>query len=432
MGCVILYPLSMCPKNLFFSILIVSAFFPVLAGASGALSWEDCIAKAAESNPDILSARSTLKSTDFKAKAAWNGFLPQVSGSASYNSGNMSSSSFGNLSTDTYSATVNVEQNLFSGFSDTGKVHQGMANRDASRSGLDNIKVKTSYNLKSAFASLLYAQDNSKLADDITKRREENAMLVELRFEGGMENQGSALLSKAFLEQARYDKHQAVRSIDVSRQQLAQVLGMEDFSSIKITGKIPIAEPVKDPNILEIATQNPEYLQAVAKEKAAKAGITISRAQFFPQLEVFAMASRQGNKNSSASNNTTYGANVSVPIFNGLNNYFTMRSSQSDYITAKHNKDSIEEQILPKLKQAHADFLDAYEKLKVDKAFLQAAIIRAEISRNKYKNGLLSFEDWDIIENDLINKQKTVLLSEKNLYLAEAAWVQAQGKGVIP
>ena len=53
-------------------------------------------------------------------------------------------------------------------------------------------------------------------------------------------------------------------------------------------------------------------------------------------------------------------------------------------------------------------------------------------SRNKYNNGLQSFEDWDGIENDLITRQKTSLLSSRQRIVAEANWEQAQGKGVIP
>jgi hypothetical protein len=44
----------------------------------------------------------------------------------------------------------------------------------------------------------------------------------------------------------------------------------------------------------------------------------------------------------------------------------------------------------------------------------------------------MSFEDWDRIENDLIQRQKTVLQSQRDRVTAEAAWEQAQGKGVIP
>jgi hypothetical protein len=49
-----------------------------------------------------------------------------------------------------------------------------------------------------------------------------------------------------------------------------------------------------------------------------------------------------------------------------------------------------------------------------------------------YNNGLITFTDWDIIENDLILRQKSLLQTERDRVVAEAAWEQVQGLGVIP
>ena len=74
----------------------------------------------------------------------------------------------------------------------------------------------------------------------------------------------------------------------------------------------------------------------------------------------------------------------------------------------------------------------AIERLKVDESFRAAAIARAEIARRKYNNGLLSFEDWDIIENDLIFRQKNYLSSLQTRVTSEAAWERDRGTGAIP
>jgi len=395
------------------------------------MTWSDCVKKTAEKNPEIQSAAATLKSSQAKAKAAYSGFLPQISGDVNYNSGNFSAGSSGSYTTNTYSASVSASQNVFAGFHDKALVDQTAANAQASGSNLENTKVKVSYDLKSAFAELLYAQNNSRLQEDIIKRRKENAGMVGLRFEAGMENKGNSLLSDALLGQARYDKRQADRSIEVARQQLAKVIGTEESGAIKIAGEIPTAEPAKLTTVLDIVFENPQYRSAVAQEKAAKAGVTLAKSSFSPTLDFSATAAKQGNSWSMANNNTTYGFNFGIPIFNGANNYFTLKSSQQDLLKAKTSRENIENDLVAKLKRYHADFVDAFEKLKVDRIFLEAATLRANIARNKYQNGLLSFDNWDIIENDLISKQQAVIRSERALYMAEAAWMQAQGKGVF-
>lgn len=404
----------------------------VTISAKESVTWNDCLEVASKSNPDIQSAKSTLSSSEYKAKAAYSNFLPQVTGNVNYNSGDFSAGSSGSFSTSTSSASVMASQNLFAGFHDKANIDQTAANRDANVASLNNVKVQVSFDLKLAYASLLYAQDYSRLGDEIIKRRKENADLVNLRFEGGMENKGSLLLSNAFLGQAKYEKLQADHSIESASQQLAKVLGTDDSKRMKISGKIPISVPPKDPNFDEIALATPDYQQKIAKEKAAKAGVLLATSSFLPTVDLSATASKQGSNWPPNNDNTTVSVNVGVPIFNGANNYFTLRSSKSDHAAAKYNRTSSEYLQLSKLKQTYMDFLDAIQKLEVDKNFLEAATVRAEIARNRYKNGLINFDDWDIIENDLITKQKTVLQSEKQLYLAEAAWVQAMGKGVLP
>jgi outer membrane protein TolC len=124
--------------------------------------------------------------------------------------------------------------------------------------------------------------------------------------------------------------------------------------------------------------------------------------------------------------------NLSVPLFSGGRDYYTTKSAAASLEAVSSNRDNVERQLLVRLKQTYASYVESEEKLKVDQAFLEAAILRAEIARSRYNNGLMSFEDWDRIENDLIQRQKTVLQSQRDRVTAEAAWEQAQGKGVIP
>ena len=57
--------------------------------------------------------------------------------------------------------------------------------------------------------------------------------------------------------------------------------------------------------------------------------------------------------------------------------------------------------------------------------------MRAEVARNKYKNGFITFEEWDIVETDLITRQKEVINSQKNRIIRQSIWEQAQSIGVF-
>ncbi len=409
------------------------------AHAGEKLTWEECVAIAAKNNPDVRSAREQVSSSEVLAKAAYSGFMPKVVASANVTRGN--SYSFPQLGSvplatpagdnTVSSGSVSVNQNIFAGFKDASLVEQTAANRDLSRASLDSTRVQVSYDLKSSFANLLYSQKYVTLAESIMKRREENAGLVELRFESGTENKGSVMLSNAFVGQARYDKTVAKNDTNVSRQQLARVLGLSDSKEFEIAGGVPLMEPGTEPDLKNIVVETPAHRQSVAQEQASEAGVSLARANFFPTFDLTGTISAQGNNSFPDTSKRSLMLNLSLPVFSGGSDYYNYKSAGALYASSSYNRMSVDQKLLPTLKEAFRVYTQAVEKVKVDRAFVEAAEVRAEIARAKYNNGLLSFEDWDIIENDLITKQKTYLLSERDRVLAEAAWEKAAGRGVI-
>jgi len=405
----------------------------VSAEAGELLTWEACVVQASQNNPELLAAQASLRSSEYQAKVAGSGFLPQVSASVNYTDENASAPGTASSTTASYSVSVTATQNLFAGFQDKAKVAQGSANKEASQANLDSIKAKVSFDLKSAFAALLYAQNYLKLTGDIIRRREENMRLVELRFEGGRENKGSFLLSKASLSQARLDYLQAQHALQVAQEQLANALGKNRSSSeIQIIGNIPLKEPEAAVDLEQLALQTPDHRQISAQEKSAAAGVNLAQSQLYPSLNLTGTAAKQGNSWIPDNDRHSVGVSLSIPIYSGGRDYYGTRSAVSDLSAANYNRERVDQQLITKLRQSSTGFIEAVEKLKVDQSFVEAATARAEIARNKYDNGLISFEDWDIIENDLISRQKTLVQSQRDRIVSEASWEQIQGKGVIP
>jgi outer membrane protein TolC len=394
-----------------------------------ALSWQACVELAARGNPEVRAARATLEATAAQEGVARSGFFPGVSGSLGYTNGATNSA----IATHTYAASLSVSQNLFSGLSDQARVAQAAANTTGSGESLRSVKAKVSYDLKSAFEGLLYAREYADLTQDITSRRTENLRLVDLRFESGRENKGSVLLSRAYLEQARYDDLQAKHGTANARIALARTLGQDDAPAIEITGRMPLVEPADvDPDFRALASETPDLRLAAAQENAAEAGISVARAGYFPSLALSGTAGRQGPDFFPESERWSLGLNLTVPILNGGKDFYSTRAAREGWISAASGRENVDRTTQSKLAQAYHAYVEAVAKLKVDDSFRQAALTRAEIARKKYNNGLLTFEDWDVIENDLISRQKAYLTSRRDRAIAEAAWEQAQGKGVIP
>jgi outer membrane protein len=402
------------------------------------LTWSDCVREVEANNADLRTAQANLQAADANASAAYGGMYPQVSAGIGYTdtSGTVSSGSGTIGSTTyvgkTYNASLSASQNLFAGFKDTARIEQGAANRDVATASLVLAKARVSQALKSAFAGLKYAQDSVSLAASIVQRQEENLRLVELRFESGNENKGSLLLTRAGVESARLTQLQAMQAVVTARAQLAQVLGRPTTDDLAVTGDVPHADPGATPDFHQIALQTPDFAQVAAQEKSASASVTLARGGFYPSLDLTGSVGRLGSEWTPQGERRSVGLNLSVPIFSGGRDYYATRSAVASLDAASSNKQTVERSVLVSLKQAYANYVQAVEQLKVNQAFVDAAEVRAEIARAQYNNGLISFNDWSLIESDLIQRQTSYVLSQRDRIVAEASWEQVQGKGVIP
>lgn len=406
-------------KPLLILLLISSPVF----GAEKKLSWSEMVTRAKENNEELLASQRNLQSSRYQAKSAYYNYFPQLSASVSGTRGTV----------EDYGVSLTATQNVFSGFQDAGKIAQNKANLDIALASLQTAQAKVSYDLKSAVADLIYAQSYVKLAKGIMSRRELNLRLVQLRFDGGRENKGSLLLSKAYLEDAKLDYLQATQNLSVAQSRLAKVLGEEDGSPYVFEGQVPILNPsIGGPiDFHKIVLETPVYKTAIAQEDLAKASLTQSEAGFYPSLNLSASTTQYGPTWYPNQDRWSVGATLSFPLFNGGRDYFSTRGAQDTLKARTLTKSSTLKEQIVKLKEAYDGYVQAEQKMKVDSAYVEAAEAREKISRQKYNNGLSTFDEWDLIESDLIKRQKSLLLSERDRVVAEAAWEQVQGKGVL-
>src|SRR5262249_45999124 len=84
------------------------------------------------------------------------------------------------------------------------------------------------------------------------------------------------------------------------------------------------------------------------------------------------------------------------------------------------------------LAQNFKAFADAVSQVTVVQERLDATSLRYQIAQAQYRNGLISFQDFDTITTDYVNQQKNILSTKRDAVIAESNWEQAKGIGVIP
>ncbi len=390
-------------------------------------SWQRCVDTVKQNNADLLAGTDNVKSAEQTLRATYMDYLPAFE--TEYNLGRTTAAG---VNTDGSNAVIQASETFFNGFKTVYTLKQNEATIRSTKAALKTTRATVSAELVTAYEGFLYAKAFKKLTESIIDRREENLRLVTLRFESGGENKGSVLLSGANLEQARFDDLQAANATALAQRQLAKVMGIDDHASFEIDEPVPIRDPESAPDIQAMALDTPDYESASANVDTTRATIDVARATFYPALSFTAGLGKNGNDGIPLDNNTSfYGIQAKIDWFSPFGTYFKQRSATTAYHSAENTRQSTARYLLVKLETAYQAYIEGVSRFKVATAFKEAADVRAEIARAKYKNGLITFDDWDIIENGLIDREKNFVSSERDRINAESSWYQAQGKGVL-
>lgn len=417
--------------------------FPLVASAV-TLSWEEVLKFTVEGNPDLEVARREWLAAKETEESVQGRYLPSLSASTSVTrSGSLANGggfvtngvvvNSGSTINTNYLAALNFTQNIFNGLEDKSRINQAAWNTQNKFWNYISSKASVSLALKEAFANLVYAQELVELSRSILDRRESNHKLVSVRYENGRENKGSVLLAEAYLEQARLDLTKAKDSLGVAEKVLKSLMNKDHLEIVKVTGEIPLERFKSDINDFEkLALETPAYNQAHALQMASREDVKISRSAFLPDLNFTGQVNRQGDSYFPERERWSMALTLTIPLFDGFKDLGTYKSSVESSYAQESRKRSTLLSLIPKLQDTLNQAKQSDIKFSIDSKFEAAASIRAEIARKKYNNGLLTFEDWDIIENELITRQMNFLLSKKDRVIKYATWENVLGKGSIP
>ncbi|MDD5678197.1 MAG: TolC family protein [Kiritimatiellae bacterium] len=413
-------------------LLVLALLSSAAHAAEPPVTWDDCVGELIRNNPQLSAAGAAVEKARTDVKGNYSPFLPQISASGSIGKSNTELDT-GYQDSTSYQAGLSAYLNLFSGFGNVATLRRSQALLKIAEINLQATKAALSAALTQSFARLLYAQDFVRVSEIIANRRKENVNLVEMRFEAGRENKGSDLRSKAYFRQARFEVTQAQRGLKTAQQQMAATLGRHEIGILAVTGNWDSVDLPQGPDINALALQTPDYRNAETQVRAAREGVRIAYSDFYPSWSVNGAIGRSDDDSLIPKNDQwSVSTAISFPLFVGGQHWYAARGAKADQRKAEDTLLDTRNQMVSTLEDRFTAWQNAVEQIEVQNEFLRAAEVRSEIARAQYQNGLLSFEDWDLIENDLIDKQKSMLASRRDAMLARSAWEKALGTGVIP
>jgi outer membrane protein TolC len=402
----------------------------LLAGslcADDVLSWQTCFDRTVQNNLDLSIARLKLKEAEAALKSQQSVYYPEVTARASRSvSGDKADGDKNWENGESTSASLSASYTLFDGFGNRARVTKTEAELYAEKANFDQTCSNIEYDLRKAFADQLYAQELLTLTQGIAERRGDSVKLVQMRYEGGREHKGSLLLKQAQYTDALYSVGEAERSLELAQRKLSTLMKQQTVQPFRLAGELRADEPPSGVSLDELARQTPSYHSAEADLKAAEQGFIVTRSARFPKITASASLSGSGEHDLNKQGWNT-GIAVSLPLFTGG------QLSQDIIISGLKREQSrlTAEQtmltLMNSLQAALNTYRSTYAAMSVQDAQLLAADTRATVARSQYEQGLISFQDWDTIETQLITAQKNWLSSRRAADQAEAAWQNAMG-----
>ncbi|MFA5144466.1 MAG: TolC family protein [Candidatus Omnitrophota bacterium] len=410
-------------------LFVFIAYNPAIAEET--LTWQECIKEAAKNHPDLIAAQEEVKQSEAAKKITASTLYPQVDADLTASTGrtDSSGSSAGSSVADSYGYGLTGTQLIFDGTKTISNVKAAAENINASKQNFKYTSATVRYRLRSAYISLLKVQELLKITQQIYDIRRSNLELITLRYESGLEHKGALLTAEADLADAQYQILQAQRSVEVSQRQLIKEMGRIKFSPMTVKGDFKVSDTAKaKPDFETIAKNNPSLQQIIAQANAAQFSLKAAYADFYPTLSGAAGANKAGTHWSPEGDQWNLGLTLSLPIFEG-----GLRSAQVSQAKAylnqlKENERSTRDSIVLTLEQKWADLQDTIANVDVQYKTLIATEERSRIAQAEYSIGFITFDNWTIIEDNLVKQKNTYLNARANALLAEAGWIQAKGE----
>ena len=405
-------------------IAVLLPLFPVCGAAGQTLSWQDCVKEAAQNHPDLISAKENIKAKESAKTITASALYPQINSDLS-----ASTTKTGSQTSDSYGYGVSASQLIFDGFKTSANIKAGEENIKAAEQAYQFTSSEVRLLLRTAFIDLWNAQELLKITKEISKIRRDNLVLISLRYESGMEHKGALLTAEANVAQANFEIDQAERELAVAQQELSRQMGRSELSPLLVEEDLRLdAGETEKPDFEKLAAENPSFKQLVAEKNMASLNVGSARAEFFPTLSASGGADKNGSHWPPEDSSWSTGLTLSLPLFEGGKRLAQVSQARALFKQAQAEERSGRDGIILTLEQGWASLQDASETVGVRKKFLEAAQERAKIAEAQYSLGLIKFDDWIIIENDLVAAKKTFLDARTNALLAQANWAQAKGE----
>ncbi|MEO8253200.1 MAG: TolC family protein [Flavobacterium sp.] len=405
---------------------------------------EDCVKYALEHNISIRQSDLDTQSATIDKKDAFGSFLPSVSASASHSwnvglNQDITTGILQNQTTQFTSAGASVGIDIYRGLQNVNNLRKANLSIVAAKYQLKKMQQDISLNVANAYLQVLFNKENLKVQNAQLAIDNKQLNRTQELVNAGNLPKGDVLDVKATIAADNLKVINAENALLISKLSLVQLLQLDDFDNFDVADS---NELQMDQTLL---AETPTTIYNKAKQERvevkiaqtnleiAQKNVAIAKGAYQPTLRGFYnFNSRvsyadvgvrdpitgvvlgtqsppsfftQFNDNKGQS----FGAQLSVPIFNGFSTRNNVERSKVNY---ERSKITLEQQELDLQRNVYTAFTDVKGALKAYESAMEALDSRSQsynYSKERFEVGLMNSFDLSQSQTLLSNAQSEVL-----------------------
>lgn len=404
---------------------------------------EECIKYAIQNNISIKQTELDTKTAEIDKKGAKGNFLPSLNANASHSwniglNQDITTGLLRNQTTQFTSAGASVGVDIYKGLQNQNTLRKANLSIVAAKYQLLKMQEDVALNVANAFLQVLFNKENLKVQQEQLGINEKQYSRSEELVKAGSIPRGDLLDIKATVASNNQNVIAAENALLISKLSLAQLLQLKEFDNFDVID----GTNAKDEN--NIMAQTPVAIYEKAKEgrtelkiaktnlEIAEKNVAIAKGAFQPTLQGFYSFNSRvsyadvpaydssgnliGTKSPSPfftqfsdNKGQSFGAQLSIPIFNGFSAKNNVERSK---VSLEKSKIAVEQQDLDLQRNVFTAFTDAKGALNAHESSITALEARQEAynyAKEKYAVGLMNSFDFNQSQTLLTNAQSEVL-----------------------
>lgn len=198
----------------------------VLSYKSYSLNPIDCENYALIHRPDLLQKMYALKQSEAYMKAAKAGYRPTVDASVTRNIAGTSAFKNNIDSSDSWTAGINVDWNIFDNQITEAQVNQAKANMRRAEAELNDQINTVKLEVRKSYLNLRAAEENIKTMKEALAQAEEDVRIEIVRYKAGVGTNLEVMDAQDKLVSAKGDYYTALYNYNVSKAELDKSMGI--------------------------------------------------------------------------------------------------------------------------------------------------------------------------------------------------------------